>query len=86
MLNELCVDLPITFIRARIRFVKATIPWRNLLTKNCMLKLDGWELVVVPSEQVQHKCPSRSRLAAREGANERVGHCTGLSMCVVCCV
>ena len=55
MLNELCVDLPITFIRARIRLVRATIPWRNLLSKSCLLKLDGWDLVVVPSEQVQTK-------------------------------
>jgi hypothetical protein len=55
MLNELAVDLPITFIRARIRLVRATIPWRHLLSQSCVLKLDGWELVVVPSEQVQPK-------------------------------
>jgi len=55
LLNDLCVDLPLTFIRARIGLVHATIPWRNLLSKSCILKLDQWELVVVPSEQVQHR-------------------------------
>ena len=70
MLNELCVDLPITFIRARIRLVRATIPWRNLLSKSCLLKLDGWELVVVPSEQVQPKASATfSRMLAQSVMN-----------------
>jgi hypothetical protein len=58
MLNELCADLPITVIRARIRLVRVSIPWRNLLSKSCVLKLEGWDLLVVPSEQVQPKASS----------------------------
>jgi len=75
MLNELCADLPLTFIRARIRLVRASIPWRSLLSTSCVLKLDGWDLVVVPSEQVQPKASvSLSSMLAQSVLSVGVDH------------
>ena len=58
LLNDMLEGLPLTILSGSIRYVRATIPWRNIMsggTQHCQLHVEGLHIVVVPSEQVERK-------------------------------
>lgn len=49
VLNDLIQDLPVVFVRGRVRQAQVVIPWRNILAEHCRLKINGLELIAQPS-------------------------------------
>ena len=49
VLNDLVRDLPIRFVSGKVRLLTATIPWRNIFTERCKLKIEGLDVIVIPS-------------------------------------
>lgn len=48
-------ELPLKFVSGTVSRLRAIIPWRNLLSQHCQLELDGLELVLRPSSEVEKK-------------------------------
>ena len=48
-LNQSAEGLPLPFVRGSVQLIKATIPWKSILSDNCKLEVDGLELVVSPT-------------------------------------
>ena len=42
------MDIPVGVLRASVRRIWIQIPWRQLQTERCAVKLEGLELIVQP--------------------------------------
>ncbi len=56
--------LPLYVVSGMIRHVEVIIPWRNILKQHCTLKIDGLEIVLQPTAQIEHKSTSGSSVPA----------------------